>query len=297
MLNRLEMLRIFCAAAEAQSFKEAANRLGISPQAVTRAVKELEQLQGELLFHRNTRQVQVTQVGEALALKAKERLGAIDDLFQTSASPSGNELQGRVRITAPIGFGHKCLMPALLELTAKHPQLDIDLTLSDERVDVVDEKIDIGVRIGFIRDSRFIARQLSKIYMRVVGTPDLVAKTGAPTRIEDLNHLPVTGLIDRNTGKLWPWVFAEGKQWTPNLTRFSSADTEAELIAVKNGLGFAQIPDLLIDESLAQKKLITVLAKFEPTPWDLYIYRPQRGPVPARIRLVFDHLVARLSAS
>ena len=168
MLNRLEMLRIFCTAAESRSFKEAANRLGISPQAVTRAVKELEQLQGELLFHRNTRHIQVTLVGEKFAVIAKERLRAVDELFQTSAPDSDNELQGRVRIAAPVGFGHKCLMPALMELSRVHPQLDIDLTLSDERVDVVDEKIDIGIRIGFMRDSRFIARQLAKINMYVV---------------------------------------------------------------------------------------------------------------------------------
>ncbi|MEN0037582.1 MAG: LysR family transcriptional regulator [Cellvibrio sp.] len=295
MLNRLEMLRIFCAAAEATSFKEAAHRLGISPQAVTRAVKELEQLQGELLFHRNTRQVQVTQVGEELAAKAKERLLAVDDLFQTSAKPGSNELHGRVRITAPIGFGHKRLMPILMKLTAAHPQLDIDLTLSDERVDVVDEKIDIGVRIGFIRDSRFIARQLAKVYLHVVGTPDLIARVGAPVSIDSLNQMPVTGLIDRNTGRFWPWIFAADKQWTPTQPRLSSADTEAELIAVTSGLGFGQIPDFLASEFLAENKLKIVLEKFSPEPWDLYIYRPQRGPVPARIRLVFDTLVEALS--
>lgn len=295
MLNRLEMLRIFCAAAEAHSFKEAANRLGISPQAVTRAIKELEHLQGELLFHRNTRQVQVTQVGESLALQARERLRAVDELFPNAASSKGNDLQGRVRITAPVGFGHKCLMPALLELMNAHPQLDIDLTLSDERVDVVDEKIDIGLRIGFIRDSRFIARQLAKVCLHIVGSSELVARVGAPQRIEDLHDFPVTGLIDRNTGKFWPWIFAQGKQWTPAHPRLSSADTQVELIAIKNGLGFGQVPDFLIDDLVAQKKLVTVLDEFLPAPWDLYIYRPQRGPVPARIRLVFDHLVARLS--
>jgi len=295
MLNRLEMLRIFCTAAESRSFKEAANRLGISPQAVTRAVKELERLQGELLFHRNTRHIQVTLVGEKFAVIAKERLRAVDELFQTSTPDSGNELQGRVRIAAPVGFGHKCLMPALMELSTVHPQLDIDLTLSDERVDVVDEKIDIGIRIGFMRDSRFIARQLAKINLYVVASPDLIDRVGRPASIEDLNHLPVTGLIDRNTGKLWPWVFSKDRQWMPSITRFRSADAEAELMGVQNGLGFAQIPDFMAQDLLRQEKLVRVLEEVEPVPWDLYIYRPQRGPVPQRVRLFFDHLVSRLS--
>ncbi len=240
MLNRLEMLRIFCTAAESRSFKEAASRLGISPQAVTRAVKELERLQGELLFHRNTRHIQVTLVGEKLAVIAKERLRAVDELFQTSAPNSGNELQA-----APVGFGHKCLMPALMELSTVHPQLDIDLTLSDERVDVVDEKIDIGIRIGFMRDSRFIARQLAKINMYVVASPDLINRVGRPASFEDLNHLPVTGLVDRNTGKLWPWIFSMGRQWMPSITRFRSADAEAELMAIQNGLGLGLLKFLI----------------------------------------------------
>ena len=85
------------------------------------------------------------------------------------------------------------------------------------------------------------------------------------------------------------------RQWTPSITRFRSADAEAELMAIQNGLGFAQTPDFLVQDLLRQEKLVRVLEEVEPVPWDLYIYRPQRGPVPQRIRLVFDHLVPRLS--
>ena len=99
---------------------------------------------------------------------------------------------------------------SILELSTVHPQLDIDLTLSDERVDVVDEKIDIGIRIGFMRDSRFIVRQLAKINLYVVASPDLINRVGTPASIEDLNHLPVTGLVDRNTESFghgfFPWT-------------------------------------------------------------------------------------------
>ena len=101
MLNRLEMLRIFCTAAEARNFKEAATRLGVSPQAVTRAVKELEGHVGELLFHRNTRHTRITEFGEQLALRARIGLRTVDGLFLKSGQEQDSGLSGLVRITAP----------------------------------------------------------------------------------------------------------------------------------------------------------------------------------------------------
>jgi|26BtaG_2_1085354.scaffolds.fasta_scaffold07112_1 DNA-binding transcriptional LysR family regulator len=132
-------------------------------------------------------------------------------------------------------------------------------------------------------------------FSRLNSRIQVIDRVGRPASIEDLNHLPVTGLVDRNTGKLWPWVFSIDRQWMPSITRFRSADAEAELMGVQNGLGFAQIPDFLAQDLLRQEKLVRVLEEAEPVPWDLFIYRPQRGPVPQRVRLVFDHLVTRFS--
>lgn len=295
LLNRLEMLRIFCAAVDVGNFKEAAHRLGISPQAVTRAVQVLENLQGELLFHRNTRRTQVTQAGEELAIKARQSLRQIDELFEAGSPVSNNELVGRVRITAPIFLGRRQIMPVLTELARKHPGLELDLTLNDAIADVVDDKIDIGLRIGFVRDNRFIVRQLAKVHFHVVATPELIARVGVPQTPADLQTLPVTASQDRNNGKFWPWFFSEEKQWTPIRPRFSTDDSESEVDAVMAGLAFGQLHNLLINEELEQGLLTPVLEEFAPEPWDLYIYRPQRGPVPARIRLVFDTLVAYFS--
>jgi len=295
VLNRLEMLRIFCAAVDAGNFKDAAHRLGISPQAVTRAVQVLENLQGELLFHRNTRRTQVTQAGEALVIKARHSLQQIDELFEAGSPVSNNELVGRVRITAPVFLGRRQLMPVLTALARKHPGLELDLTLNDAISNVVDERIDIGVRIGFIPDNRFIVRQLGKVFLHVVGTPELIARVGIPQVPDDLQSLPVTAIQDRNNGKFWAWFFNAEKQWTPARPSFSTDDPESELDAVMAGLGFGQLPSLLINEHLKQGLLTPVLAEFTPEPWDLYIYRPQRGPVPARIRLVFDTLAQHFS--
>ncbi|GAB3252588.1 LysR family transcriptional regulator [Chitinimonas naiadis] len=295
MLNRLEMLRIYCAAAEAASFKEAAARLGISPQAVTRAVRELEELTGELLFHRNTRRNHITEFGEQLAERSRMAVRDMDALFLQPRKAADTELAGTVRITAPSAIGRSHLMPALAALGVAHPGLRLDLRLSDQVVDVVDEQIDVGVRIGFFRDSRFVARRAGQIRLLVVATPELIARVGRPKRIQDLEHLPVTGLADRKSGRPWHWYFRNEQQWSPREATFMTDDSEAEMGAVLGGLAFGQVATPTLLPYLQNGRLLTVLDEYAPAPWGLYVYRPQRSPVPARTRLVFDHLVETIS--
>jgi DNA-binding transcriptional LysR family regulator len=295
MLNRLEMLRIFVAAAEAGSFKEAAGRLGISPQAVTRGVRDLEQLQGELLFHRNTRTMRITAYGEALASQARMSVQQMDALFQPRNAQEDQELSGLVRVTAPVALGRQRLLDVVTGIAADHPKIRFDLRLSDQHSDVVDEKIDVGVRFGFMRDNRYIARRVATQSFHVVATPRLIEQVGAPEHIEHLDALPTSAFVDISTGRPWPWLFADGVQWTPAQPRFAVNDSEAECDAVLTGLAFAQMPSFLSGPHIAAGRLVPVLTALEPDPWELFVYRPQRGPVPARVRLVHDRLVAALT--
>ena len=297
MLNRLEMLRIFCTAAEARNFKEAATRLGVSPQAVTRAVKELEGHVGELLFHRNTRHTRITEFGEQLALRARIGLRSVDALFLRSAQEQDSGLSGLVRITAPRALEQDYLIPALAELCAQHPGLQVDLRLSDQFADVVDEQIDIGIRIGFIRDSRFVARAVAQMPFYIVGSPALIARVGEPQTLQALAERPTTVAIDPNNGKPWAWFLAEGQQWLARTPAFATDDTRAEADAVVAGIGFGQLAAFLANPHLRAGRLVEVLPELRPEPWSLSVYRPQRGPVAARIRLVFDGLVEHLSAT
>jgi len=295
VLNRLEMLRIFVAAAGAGSFKDAAIRLGISPQAVTRAVQELERLQGDVLFHRNTRQIRITAFGEQLAKTAQERLALIDAMFSPSAANKEEDYTGIVRITAPKALGRIGLLPILSRLAIEHSGLRIDLSLNDTPADVVDERIDIGVRFGPVRDNRFIARKVNTHAFYAVAAPSLIARKGIPTQIHDLEALPTTVMYDPLTGRPWPWFFAQGHKYTPSAPTFSSNDSEAELDAVLSGLAFGQIAGFLAEDHIAAGRLVRVLQHIEPNPWDLYVYRPQRGPVAPRVRLIFDELIRSLT--
>lgn len=294
MLNRLEMLRIFCTAAEARNFKEAAQQLGISPQVVTRAIRELESQFGELLFHRNTRQCRVTREGERLAQLARKGVEGIDCLFQ-QAEEAGTQLEGTVRLTAPDAIGQSSLVTSLARLRQRYPGLRFELHLEDDETNVIDEQIDIGIRHGLIRDSRFVARQVAEVPFFIVAAPALLAELGMPASLAELQQYAVVSTIDQRTGKPWPWFFRQEAQWTPRDLAFISNSTQSECAAVLAGFGFAQLPGFIAIPHLRSGALVEILPTLAPAPWALSVYRPQRSPVPARVRVVYDALVSDFS--
>ena len=288
MLNRMEMVRIFCTAAEAGSFREAATRLGISPQGVTRAIQALETELGESLFHRSTRQVSITAFGQDYAKDARSALEHFDTLFRSHRMEP--ELSGRVGITAPHAIGRRFLIPFLQPLAAAHPDLQFDLRLEDQMTDAVEAHIDIGIRVGVIRDRRYVARALAPVPFYVVASPALIEQKTIPRSLDALAQLPLSVLIDQKNGRPWPWLFADGQTFTPRQPALICDDPDTELEATLAGMCFGQIPGYLAEPHLRSGKLVSVLADLAPAPWDLFIYRPQQGPVSKRVRLVYDHL-------
>lgn len=299
MQDRLELLRIFATAAGASTFREAAARLGVSPQAITRAVRELEDTLGETLFHRNTRSVQITRYGQDLAAQAQAALQTVDGLFDRS-SAKATEARGIVRITAPSYMGRTYVMPVLTALMQQHPGLMPDLRLSDTPSAVVDEQIDVGVRAGMIGDTRggnrFVARSVGTLPIWVAAAPELLERVGEPKTPDALQALPVTTLINRTDGRAWPWAFRGDAQLQPHHAAFVTDDPEAEVQAACAGLGFTQTSEYLLRPHIERGALVRVLRRFEPQPWTLHVYRPQRGPVSTRVRVVFDALATQLKA-
>ncbi|AZQ53931.1 LysR family transcriptional regulator [Burkholderia cenocepacia] len=294
MLNRLDLLKIFSAAAAAPTFREAAARLGVSPQVVTRAVRELEDRLGETLFHRTTRSIRITAFGQTFARDAQGALAAVDGLFGPAAGQR-DEAVGVVRITAPSGMGRHYVQPILAGLMQRYPGLVPDLRLSDVPSPVVDEQIDIGVRVGAIGDNRFVARMVGPLPMWVVAAPSLIRRLGEPKNRKALEAMPVTCLIDRASGRPWPWTFRGEHQFVPSSPAYLTDDAEVEVDAVCAGVGLGQCSEYLVRAYVEKGRLVRVLPSLEPEPWKLHVYRPRRGPMPRRIRVVYDELVAKLA--
>lgn len=288
MFNRLDYLKIFCVAAERNTFKEAAIHLNVSPQVITRGIKELETELGEILFVRSTRNIKITTFGEQFYLKAKAALATMDDVFTNTSHDNLS-----VKITAPPSYAKPFILPVLQKVSLAHPEIRFDLRLTNQISDVVEEKIDIGIRVGRpITDNRFIARPVSKVNHAVCATPEVIARYGIPKTIEDLANLPVTAIFDNNRNHVWDWFFKDNVHYKPKNPVFLTDDADAECEAVLGGIGFGQLSVAYAAQYIKKGLLIPVLTEFELIDeWNVYIYRPQSGPVPTRVRIVFDALV------
>jgi DNA-binding transcriptional LysR family regulator len=295
MSNRWELLRIFHAAAEAENFRQASIKLGVSPQVVSRAVQELEEIFGEVLFYRSTRRVQITSFGKHLASRVDAAREAFEDLFEEVAANTADETSGIVRITAPATLGRRHVLPALSQVLATHSGLAIDIRLSERIADVVDERIDIGVRIGIMRDSGLVARAITPVPFFVCASPDLLTRCRMPRNVQALHDLPTSALIDANTGRPWPWIFKDSPPFVPRSPAFTTDDPETECEAILGGTAFGQLPGYLAIPHIRSGRLKRMLVNQEPEPFKLYVYRSFRQPVPQRVRLVFDRLVEALS--
>jgi DNA-binding transcriptional LysR family regulator len=196
-----------------------------------------------------------------------------------------------VRIAAPTFIGRQFVLGHLSALAAEHSGLVIDMRLSEAIADVVDQQIDVGVRIGVMRDSRFVARPVGKVDFAIVGSPALLARVGRPASLEELFTLPTTALVDRNTGRLWPWLLKGGRQMGPSAPAFVTDHAEAECEAVLAGFGFGQLTSFFAEPHIRAGRLVRLFDDQAPDPWTLFVYRSQRAPVPARVRLVFDTLI------
>src|SRR5258705_9745179 len=227
MDNQIDLIRIFATGAASGSFREAASRLGQSPQVVTRAIQQLEERLGETLFHRSTRSVRITTFGKTFASRANALLQSVDELFQANADRA-DSISGTVRVTAPGGLGRRYVAPVLMDVMHAHPGIVIDMRLSDTLSSVVDEQIDIGVRAGFITDGRCIARRVGALPIHTVASPQLLDTIGTPRSVDALLEMPLTALIERGTGRAWPWTFRHNRQLVPPLPALVTDDPEIE---------------------------------------------------------------------
>lgn len=291
MHSKVDLLRVFVSAAESGSFKEAAEKLAMSPQSVSRVIKDLEQEFGELLFHRNTRTVKITKFGEEVLSHASNAINVVSDVFLLGKKKNEAQLTGKVTITTPNIVGRDFLYPALRKIQVSHPQIQIEIRASNTFSNLVGEQIDFGIRVGKISNNSFVAKKVNELRFFLAASPDMLKKHGLPKTLDELKKLPAVQLIDSNTGRARPWVCTQGKEFLPENIMFSTDDPEIARLAMLDGVGFGELSNMLSKNDVADGNLVKIFSKFEPKPWDIYVYRPQRGPIAPSVRVVHDTVV------
>ncbi|GAA0758562.1 LysR family transcriptional regulator [Actinomadura yumaensis] len=295
-LPDLEAMAIFAKVAETQSFSGAAEALAMSKATVSKAVARLEQQLKTTLLHRTSRRFALTDAGRNLAARAglmlAEAEGAMSEALDMSVTP-----RGLVRLAAPMSFGMAYVAPALPAFLATHPDVSVDLHLSDEVVDLVGGGFDCALRIAALPDSSLTARRLRPVERFLVASPDYLAQRGRPIHPNDLERHSCLGYAYMPTPDAWRFINDAGEEVVvrprgPLRTNNSDALT-ASLCA---GLGLFPQPDFIYWKDVAEGRLETVMTDWRLPPIALHLVAPSGGPRPARVSALMDYLAKTFSA-
>lgn len=291
MSQDLSRIRAFVQVFDAGGFSAAAREHGRSKALLSKYVTDLEDHLGVRLMNRTTRKLGLTEAGEAYYQGASQLLQQLDDLDATISEQTA-EPRGLLRVSAPRNFGETALAPAIFAYLARNPLLAIDLRLEDRFVDLVDEGIDVALRISLLSDSSLVARKISAIKHHICAAPELLQQHGAPATPDALRDLPC--IIDINVPGHNSWRFLDaGKTVTVQVAgpvRVNSPVAARE--AATAGLGFALLPGYLAEPELAAGRLVTVLASAMPESPNLQAVYPHRRHLAGKVRALIDHLVA-----
>jgi DNA-binding transcriptional LysR family regulator len=292
-MDRLTSMAVFVKAAETGSFTAAAAALGLSSQMVGKHIRFLEARYGMQLINRTTRRQSLTEAGNAFFERSKAVLMEADAAEALAANLLATP-RGKLKVNAPVSFGAHSLTPMLARYLRQYPEVQVDLTLSDRIVDVVDEGYDAVIRIAPLTDSGLVARQLAPYRLVTCASPAYLAERGVPRRPEDLATHECLGFSFSKRPPMaeWEFVSAQGRHAVRVTSRFSINNGQGLRGAALAGLGIIQQPREMLNDDLATGRLVQVLPGYESPSRPMYIlFAPDRRPTP-KLRSFIDFVVA-----
>lgn len=290
MDNRLGDIEIFLAAARAGSFAAAAKALRLTPSAVSRSVARLEARLGVVLLRRTTRSLALTVEGEIYRDRMATLVADIAAV-ELGLGRDAGVLRGTLRVNASVPFGTQCLLPQLPRFTARYPDLAVDLALSDAIVDLVEERADIAIRIGPLRDTSLRAKKLGHSRMALVASPAYLAAHGTPASPDDLDAHHCLQFSFRRSVDSWPFLVGQSVVHRPVDGAFRGNSGEVVRLMAVAGGGIARLGRFHVASDLRDGRLAELLTAFNPGDGeDIHaLYSPQDGHTP-RIRAFLDFL-------
>jgi DNA-binding transcriptional LysR family regulator len=289
-MDRFRSLEIFAKTAERLNFAAAARDLKMTRAMVSKHIGDLEARLGARLFQRTTRRVSLTEAGRALAARAG---AVIDQLNETEdiVRELHTVLRGKLRINAPVSFGNRHLTPLVARFLSDHPGVEIDLTLNDRTVDLIDEGYDLVIRIGVPQPSSLIMRRLTEGRLIIVGSPDYLRRNGMPKHPRDLTKHNCLGYAHWALRDEWPLTAPDGRTERVRVKgTLSSNNGDALRAAALAGLGLILQPTFSIGCDIASGALVQVLPTYKPRELTIQaLYAPGAAPN-AKLRAFIDML-------
>jgi DNA-binding transcriptional LysR family regulator len=294
-MDRFTAMSVFARVVELGSFARAADRLDLSTSAVSRQVADLEAHLQTRLLNRTTRKLSLTESGHAFYERCIQVLADLDEAEQAAAQTSLVP-RGTIKLTCGHSFGLLHLAPAMAEYLARNPEVKFDVSLSDRVVDLVEEGFDLGVRIGALGPANLIARKLGETRLIACASRDYLRKHGTPKTPEDLAHHNCVTYDYVPDSSLWRFRDPDGHERAVTVSGNVHANNGDLLTqAAVNGIGIVYEPEFIVGEALAAKKLVRLLAGFEPAPLGIYAVYASRKHLSAKVRSFVDFLAERFS--
>ncbi|CDG22120.1 Transcriptional regulator, LysR family [Xenorhabdus poinarii G6] len=293
-MNKLESMKVFVTVSEAGSFSAASSLLNISPVMVGKHIEYLEKTLQLRLIHRTTRKQSLTEAGRMYLLDCKDILERIR-ISETIAERLDNTPRGKVRITAPNTLGSTLVTQAIVEFMYRYQDIKVELLLNDKVSNIIEEGIDLAVRIGELQSSSYlVAKQLKPYSVSICASPQYIKKNGFPKSPSELeNHNCLTHLLwNENTG--WESLFYSKKHAISTKGNFSTNNGIALRNAALAGCGIVMLPDALLAQEIKNGNLITMLEEYAPSPRKVHLLYPyQNQPLP-KTRCLIDFLSKKL---
>ncbi|TCL05051.1 LysR family transcriptional regulator [Sodalis ligni] len=297
-MNEIRAITTFIRAAALGSLRKAAIDQGISPQAASQAVMQLENSLGIRLFHRTTRKLSLTQEGQRFLDSVKPGIELVTGAY-AAARRSTEIIEGPLKVSAPRALGLSLFHTYFMAFCDAYPEVQLDVQLEDRFTDLVGDRADVGFRGGALPSEGAIARHLLPIQMIVCAAPSYIERHGAPASIEELALHSCTGYRTANTGKIAPWEFRVNDElvYQDVTPRFCTNDIEGEAQAVLDGLGIGQLGSFTAAEPIRSGRLIPLLVQHVTDHEGIYMYYGQRTELPLRVRTFIDFMVKHLAGN
>lgn len=280
----------FVAVAELQSFTKAAKQLGISVAQVSRNIAELEATLAIKLLYRSTRSVSLTEEGLLYLQHCRHLVASLEEANRTLANLKATP-RGQIKLTAPVFYGETRIAPLLHDFMQQYPDTELDLQLTNNKLDLVQGGFDLAIRLGTLESSSLIARKLASRTQYVVASPAYLAQHGTPQNLADLTqHQCLTGTVAQ-------WRFMQqGKlvQFKPQ-GRIVCNSGVALMDAALKGLGLVQLPDYYVGNKLQSGELVAVLNQLRQPDDGIWAIYPQNRHLSAKVRVLVDYLAAKLN--
>src|SRR5665213_1028210 len=289
-MDRLDAMQAFVAVADLQGFAPAARKLGLSPSAVTRLIAALEDRVGARLLQRTTRQVALTDVGARYLERVRRILGDVEEA-EAAAEGERSRPSGRLVVSAPVGFGRLHVSPVMSAYLKRYPEVSAELLLSDQMINLVEDGVDLAVRIGHLPDSTLVARHVGEMRRIVVASKAYLERRGEPDTPQAIASHDTIQFGAATTAPEWRFV-EQGRDIRIVCTpRFTTNSSDAAIQYAAQGGGLTRVLAYQAAEAIKAGQLKVVLTKFEPPALPIHVVYPTSRLLSAKVRAFIDLVI------